>query len=132
MIALIAVALAVVSTAHAQCVQLSTITVLCSETGCDGSAQIGYPTPSPYGVIACANHVACCQEQILSYSPCGNCQATVLNDPKIEKMIREVAETQPVLVASCTGEYQPFRNQPSAPAKVKELSLDSRSRKILN
>ena len=47
-------------------------------------------------------------------------------------MIREVAETQPILVASCTGEYQPFRHQPGAPAKVKELSLGSRSRNILN
>lgn len=89
---------------HAQidCALVQAQAITCEgANSCKQTVAVNLPYSSPFGEGLSAFPVACCDTYIPTYVAEGPC-----NSEGIKREIAELGSAQPILVASCNGQYQ--------------------------
>lgn len=99
---------------------------------CKQNVAVNLPIQAEYPVALGYFYVTCCESQIPSYYIYGStCQVhSKLNDPVFLKELAIVADNKSLLIADCTGLYQPYRQPRNL--DVGAWTLSTQRRKLLD
>jgi hypothetical protein len=100
-------------TAHAQdgCGQPVSTPVTCNESSpsyCNEGIVVTVPQSSEYGVSFIAGYLSCCGARYDNFYANGGCQTAQMKNPEIIEQLIRATSLRPVLIADCSGKYQPF------------------------
>ena len=101
----------------AQCAQPYSKQIVCGSNTCSQQQVVNGIEQATYGYFYDLNSITCCGQNVPSYGFGATCEATELRDPEIRNKLFEASKTRNLLIASCSGIYQPF-----LPARVRELT----------
>lgn len=94
---------------------------------CDQNVALNGFESNEYPVFLSYFLVACCESYFPSWYPSGGvCDNDQLKDPKVRRLLTELATRQEILVANCVGQYQLFNDLPHNSVDSKELLFSSR------
>jgi hypothetical protein len=90
------------------CAQPQSQSYTCPTTNCNQQITITTPQSSEYGLVFTSGFVSCCGRNYQNYYPGGGCQTAQMKNPDIIEQLIRVTALHPVLIATCSGRYQPF------------------------
>jgi hypothetical protein len=93
------------------CMQLMATPAGCTgPNNCQQTVSVNRPQPAQYGFTQGPTfNVACCDDEIPSYTEGDNCEGSDLKGKSIRSALAEQAKAQPIMVASCIGQYSLYR-----------------------
>jgi hypothetical protein len=107
------------------CMQLQATPAGCTgPNNCSQTVSVNRPQPAQYGFTQGPTfNVACCDDEIPSYTEGENCEGSDLKGKAIRSALAEQAKAQPIMVASCIGQYSLYREvEPSHDLVLSKMS----------